>query len=89
MSELHHILRIARIEAGWTGRQMGYWLGHALHGRPVSHAAISDIERGKRRITVELLRAWGGLCGLSVTELMDAERSWTLRYQSRPTGRAS
>lgn len=58
-------LRDVREAAGWSQAEFGRWMP-----RPRSHAAVSDIERGKTTLTLDILRAYAGLCGTSLTALV-------------------
>ena len=58
-STLLTALRDARVNAGLNGREFG-----RLLSPPRTHAAVSDIERGKTRITIDLLLQWGRICGV-------------------------
>lgn len=65
MNGVHNRMRDARRATGWTQTDFGVWLPKIR-----SHAAVSDIERGKTRITVELLHHWSGLCGVPLYQII-------------------
>ena len=58
----------ARHRAGLSGRAVG-----KLLDPPRTHAAISDIERGKTRLTVGLLRQFAVLYGTTAVALLGDE----------------
>lgn len=60
-------LRRAR---GWTQQQLADRLS-----KPRTHAAMSDIERGRNRIGVRLLEELAAALGVTVGDLMQEERA--------------